>query len=108
MPGSSTLTPPELKRATCRGEWAPLGPEWAPPRSFQCVSSGNGMDTGPVLALEPLSTIVGVRQQIHLLLLNPFLVPLYGTVCCKTAFPLLPRSKCFYSPCRTRDPGTKL
>jgi hypothetical protein len=25
------------------------------------------MDTGPVLALEPLSTIVGVRQQIHLL-----------------------------------------
>ena len=36
------------------------------------------MDTGPVLALEPLSTIVGVRQQIHLLLLNPFLVPLYG------------------------------
>ena len=33
------------------------------------------MDTEPVLALEPLSAIV---QQIHLLLLNPFLVPLYG------------------------------
>ena len=36
------------------------------------------MDTEPVLALEPLSAIVRVRQQIHLLLLNPFLVPLYG------------------------------
>ena len=37
-----------------------------------------GMDTEPVLALEPLSAIVRVRQQIHLLLLNPFLVPLYS------------------------------
>jgi hypothetical protein len=36
------------------------------------------MDTEPVLALKPLSTIVRVRQQIHLLLLNPFLVLLYG------------------------------
>ena len=36
------------------------------------------MDTEPVLALEPLSAKVRVRQQIHLLLLNPFLVPLYG------------------------------
>ena len=42
------------------------------------MSSGDGMDTEPVLALEPLSAIVRVRQQIHLLLLNPFLVPLYG------------------------------
>ena len=33
----------------------PLGPEWAPPRSLQWVSSGDGMDTGPVLALEPLA-----------------------------------------------------
>ena len=48
------------------------------PRSFQWVTFGDGMDTEPVLALEPLSAIVGVRQQIHLLLLNPFLVPLYG------------------------------
>jgi hypothetical protein len=31
------------------------------------MSSGDGMDAGPILALEPLSTIVGVRQQIHLL-----------------------------------------
>jgi hypothetical protein len=36
------------------------------------------MDTEPVLALEPLSAIVRVRQQIHLLPLNPFLVPIYG------------------------------
>jgi hypothetical protein len=29
-----------------------------PPRSLQWVSSGDGMDTGPVLALEPPSTIL--------------------------------------------------
>jgi hypothetical protein len=28
------------------------------------MSSGDGIDTGPILALEP---IIGVRQQIHLL-----------------------------------------
>jgi hypothetical protein len=31
------------------------------------MSSGDGMDTGAILALEALSTIVGVRPQIHLL-----------------------------------------
>jgi hypothetical protein len=36
----------------------PFGPDWGPPRSLQWVSSGDGMDTGPVLALEPLSTIL--------------------------------------------------
>jgi hypothetical protein len=35
-----------------------LGPESAPPRSLEWVSSGDGMDIGPVLALEPLSTIL--------------------------------------------------
>src|SRR4051812_3061139 len=85
MPGSSSRREPALascpsvtKTGTFRGEWAPLGPEWAFPRSFQWMSSGDGIDTGPILALEPLSAIVRVRQQIHLLLLNPFLVPLYG------------------------------
>ena len=34
-----------------------LGPDGAPPRSLQWVSSGDGRDAGPVLALEPLSTI---------------------------------------------------
>jgi hypothetical protein len=36
----------------------PLGPELGPPKSLQWVGSGDGMDTGPVLALEPLSTIL--------------------------------------------------
>jgi hypothetical protein len=38
-----------------------VSPEWALPRSFQRMSSGDGIDTGPILALEPLSTILGVR-----------------------------------------------
>jgi len=36
----------------------PLGPELGPPKSLQWVGSGDGMDTGPVLALELLGTIL--------------------------------------------------
>jgi hypothetical protein len=36
----------------------PLGPGWGPPRSLQWVSSRDGTDTGPILTLKPLSTIL--------------------------------------------------
>jgi hypothetical protein len=64
MPGSScrgelALAPYPFvaKTGTFRSEWAPLGPELGPLEP-EWVSSGDGMDTGTVPALESLSTIL--------------------------------------------------